>query len=65
MKLFTFNERTPKTQLGTPSQLSSWTSGAAFLSLVVLNHCCQVIGFNIIPLEKDAEDNGWFCLGIT
>lgn len=37
---------------------SSWMSGAAFPPLVSLNHCYQVIDFNVTYFEKDAEDNG-------
>ena len=59
----TVKERIPRPTWEFPA--SSWTSGATFLFLLSLNHYCHLIGFNVIHLEKDAEDNGQFCLGTT
>ena len=60
----TVKERIPRPTWEFPA--SSWTSGATtFLFLLSLNHYCHLIGFNVIHLEKDEEDNGQFCLGTT
>lgn len=56
VQLFTFDKKTLRPNWQFPT--SSWMSGAAFPPLISLNHCYQVIDFNVTYFEKDAEDNG-------